>query len=327
MAQVASEADRERVREVVRDEVYPADAAFLEALRGDYLVATPREPGIWSAPERRVALPDPDPAPGRRSSSIPTTSTRSGWRSSRRSRRSAARSRRARASATTPRRTGRRSPPTPRTPRPVEGRADRAAPARTSSGRWRSRRGTSARCPRPPCEVKRGRGVQGERRAVRLLLPALDRRLARPGIYYANGYDLPSRKYSKLALDDLPRGGARPPLPDRARDGEPEPQHVPAPRLADASAGRMSRAGACTASGWPTRWASTATSAERFGMLDAHAWRAARLVVDTGLHALRWTAPAVDRLPARRPACRDRRGDRDRPLHRWPGQALTYMIG
>src|SRR4029453_457377 len=36
MAQVASDADRERVREVVRDVVYPADAAFLEALRGEY---------------------------------------------------------------------------------------------------------------------------------------------------------------------------------------------------------------------------------------------------------------------------------------------------
>ena len=50
MAQVASDADRETVRDVVRDKVYPADAAFLEALRGDYLAATREEPGIWSAP-------------------------------------------------------------------------------------------------------------------------------------------------------------------------------------------------------------------------------------------------------------------------------------
>ena len=50
LAQVANDADRERVRQVVRDEVYPADAAFLEALRGDYFEATRLEPGLWSAP-------------------------------------------------------------------------------------------------------------------------------------------------------------------------------------------------------------------------------------------------------------------------------------
>ena len=48
--QGASDADRERIREIVRDEIYPADAAFLEAIRGEYRHASREEPGIWSAP-------------------------------------------------------------------------------------------------------------------------------------------------------------------------------------------------------------------------------------------------------------------------------------
>ncbi len=48
--QGASEADRERIRDIVRDVVYPADAAFLEVLRGEYRHASREEPGIWSAP-------------------------------------------------------------------------------------------------------------------------------------------------------------------------------------------------------------------------------------------------------------------------------------
>jgi uncharacterized protein (DUF885 family) len=48
--QGASDADRERIRDVVRDVVYPADAAFLETMRGEYRHASREEPGIWSAP-------------------------------------------------------------------------------------------------------------------------------------------------------------------------------------------------------------------------------------------------------------------------------------
>jgi uncharacterized protein (DUF885 family) len=48
--QGASDADRERVRTVVRDVVYPADAAFLDVMRGEYRHASREEPGIWSAP-------------------------------------------------------------------------------------------------------------------------------------------------------------------------------------------------------------------------------------------------------------------------------------
>lgn len=51
MVKVASEADREIVSKIVRDVVYPADAAFLEALKGDYLTATREDPGLWSAPD------------------------------------------------------------------------------------------------------------------------------------------------------------------------------------------------------------------------------------------------------------------------------------
>lgn len=67
---------------------------------------------------------------------------------------------------------------------------------------------------------------------------------------------------------------------------------------------------------------------ERFGMLEAQAWRAARLVVDTGLHAFRWDreravtflerAAGLPRLEAET--------ETDRYIAA-PGQALAYMIG
>jgi uncharacterized protein (DUF885 family) len=50
MATVANEADRERIREAVRDAVYPADAAYLEALRAYQPSSRPYN-GLWSAPD------------------------------------------------------------------------------------------------------------------------------------------------------------------------------------------------------------------------------------------------------------------------------------
>ena len=55
---------------------------------------------------------------------------------------------------------------------------------------------------------------------------------ARPGIYYVNTYDLPSRALLQARLDDVPRGDPRAPLPDRPRDGAPDAQRVPAARRA-----------------------------------------------------------------------------------------------
>ena len=66
----------------------------------------------------------------------------------------------------------------------------------------------------------------------------------------------------------------------------------------------------------------------RFGYLQAQAFRAARLVVDTGLHAFGWTRQqAIDFMVERT--------GRDLPFvtsevdryYSWPGQALAYMIG
>ena len=81
-------------------------------------------------------------------------------------------------------------------------------------------------------------------------------------------------------------------------------------------------------SGWPTRWASTEHPRERFGALESEAWRAARLVVDTGIHALGWTRQqSIDLLRERAGLSRlEAETETDRYIS-WPGQALSYMIG
>lgn len=66
----------------------------------------------------------------------------------------------------------------------------------------------------------------------------------------------------------------------------------------------------------------------RFGMLDYQAWRAIRLVVDTGLHALGWSREkAVQFMMANSSTSQS---DAEIEIDRytiWPGQALGYMIG
>lgn len=67
---------------------------------------------------------------------------------------------------------------------------------------------------------------------------------------------------------------------------------------------------------------------ERFGMLDAQAWRAARLVVDTGMHAFRWDRQrSIDFLTGRVGlTLLEAETETDRYIS-WPGQALAYMTG
>jgi uncharacterized protein (DUF885 family) len=64
------------------------------------------------------------------------------------------------------------------------------------------------------------------------------------------------------------------------------------------------------------------------GLFAADAWRASRLVVDTGLHALGWTRQeAVDFLAGHTPIPRiEVESEVDRYIS-FPGQALAYMVG
>lgn len=65
-----------------------------------------------------------------------------------------------------------------------------------------------------------------------------------------------------------------------------------------------------------------------FGRLAMELWRACRLVVDTGIHSKRWTREeAIDYLVANTP---NSRGDATKAIERYiamPGQATSYMIG
>ena len=70
------------------------------------------------------------------------------------------------------------------------------------------------------------------------------------------------------------------------------------------------------------------SSLERFGAWESEAHRAARLVVDTGLHAFGWTRQqSIDVLKERAGLSQlEAEIETDRYLA-WPGQALSYMMG
>ena len=149
---------------------------------------------------------------------------------------------------------------------------------------------------------------------------------SRPGIYYANGYDLPNRKYTKLATttyhEAVPGHHFQIAL-------EQENPHLSTFRRLGARI-----VGGAYVEGWGLYSEKLADEmglfrddSERFGMLDAVAWRAARLVVDTGLHALHWTRQqSIDFLLQTGLSETDATIETDRYIA-WPGQALTYMIG
>ena len=70
------------------------------------------------------------------------------------------------------------------------------------------------------------------------------------------------------------------------------------------------------------------TPYERFGMLSYQAWRAARLVVDTGIHAKGWSREQAQAFFRENTALSEHEitTEVDRYIG-WPGQALSYYLG
>ncbi|MEC8884741.1 MAG: DUF885 domain-containing protein, partial [Bacteroidota bacterium] len=70
------------------------------------------------------------------------------------------------------------------------------------------------------------------------------------------------------------------------------------------------------------------TPYEKFGQLTYEMWRACRLVVDTGIHALGWSRQEVVDYMSQNTALsiHEINTETDRYIG-WPGQALSYKIG
>ena len=146
----------------------------------------------------------------------------------------------------------------------------------------------------------------------------------RPGVFYVNTYDLASRpKYSMEAV----------------YLHEAEPGHHLQIAIAQEATGlpRFRRFAYDTAFG--EGWALYAESLghdlglytdpySAFGALSNEMWRAARLVVDTGIHSKGWTREqALDYLRANTALGEaDIAAEVDRYIA-WPGQALAYKVG
>ena len=148
----------------------------------------------------------------------------------------------------------------------------------------------------------------------------------RPGIYYVNGYDLPTRPLHLMASVTFHEA-----VPGHHFQLAIE-QEMPGRPALRRFAGI--RAGSAFTEGWGLYAERLADEMglylddwERLGMADAQIHRAARLVTDTGLHALGWTRDqAIATLDEGGVPHTDAVIEVDRYIAE-PGQALSYMIG
>jgi uncharacterized protein (DUF885 family) len=145
-----------------------------------------------------------------------------------------------------------------------------------------------------------------------------------PGVYLVNTYDLPSRPlYNLPALtlhESAPGHAFQMPIAMEHKDQPEFRQHTYISAYGEGWALYCEHLG--------LEMGIYETPYERFGMLGYQIWRAARLVVDTGVHSQGWSraqAMAYLRQYTALPE-REIQTEVDRYIA-WPGQALSYYLG
>ena len=179
--------------------------------------------------------------------------------------------------------------------------------------------------PRAACEVRPLDDALADDSLGHYIQPTPDG--SRPGVFYMTTTDLPSRLFTRYATityhETIPGHHFQ-----LATESERE-SLSPFRRLgARYACGAFVEGWALYAERLADEMGLFRSEGERFGMLDAQAWRAARLVVDTGIHAYGWDRErAVDEF--------ERWSGFDRPdaeieVDRYiamPAQALAYKVG
>jgi uncharacterized protein (DUF885 family) len=315
--------DRDRLVAAIGRSIRPADQAFLETLRGAYREASREEPGLWSAPNgeqlyrtqiRAWTSLDLDPADLHRIGLEELESIDAERREVSRSLGLGDDTKAARASLQSG-------------PAAIPESADELLNhARSQIERALARSPEYfGRLPKAAVEVRAVEPFkEADSPAAFYFAPAVDG--SRAGVYYVNTYDLPSRSYLSLASISF----------HEAVPGH-HFQMALQTEMTDLSAFRRigaRMAGMAYVEGWGLYSERLADEmglylnpAERFGMLDAQAHRAARLVVDTGIHAFRWPQErSIAQLLDAGLSETNALIETDRYIC-LPAQALTYKVG
>jgi uncharacterized protein (DUF885 family) len=145
-----------------------------------------------------------------------------------------------------------------------------------------------------------------------------------PGIYLVNTYNLPARPlYSLVALtlhESAPGHAFQMPLAAENKSL--------APFRRDAYLSAYGEGWALYCEMLGEEMGMYETPYERFGMLSYQMWRAARLVVDTGLHTQGWTREQAQGYLHDNTALADHEIETEVDRYiAWPAQALSYYMG